>query len=234
MSESSGVAAGDSNVPPPNVREWISQNGFLRVHGVDYVMPTMDVHALQELHQLLATDADGIRSQLAKIETEQSIAGTLDYDKQEWRNRARHALTLKKKQMMAIHTEFARRKRLVPPLADFAFPAVFQMFGPDVLATIQTLARELQAKRMEVYRRRGEAVSTEVGSRKYICGDKVGYADEEAALQVIRMMAVEGLEANDLKMYLCPWCNLIHIGNDPKRKKRRKRAARKRSGDALL
>lgn len=234
MSDSSGASEGTSSLPPAHVREWVSQSGFLRVHGVDYMMPTMEMADLQILHQLLAVDADEIRNQLARIETEQSIAGTLDYDKQEWRNRARHALTLKKKQMMAIHTEFARRKKLEPPLADFAFPAVYQMFGPEVLATVQTLARELQAKRMEVYRRRGQVVSNEVGNRKYVCGEKTGYADEESALQVMRLMAVEGLNAADLKIYLCPWCNLIHIGNDPKRKKRRARAQRKRSGDALL
>lgn len=140
----SEVEPRNRGVPHSELLEAAGVSGLLHVEGISYSLPTMNVGELNALHNLLATQADYIRAQLAARDIEQWMAGSMRYDLLVWRNRARHSLALKKKQMGAIHVEFARRKALVKSVEDYAFEAVRQIYGEEGWNLVYLRARQLR------------------------------------------------------------------------------------------
>lgn len=131
------------SLPGPEVTDWHGPAGATRVDGVSYHLPTMENWELTELHARLASQAKDIKAQLASNDVERLLAGSLLHDALIWRNKARHALGLKKKQMDAIHAEFSRRKAQMPPLGPYYAKAVRQLFGEVGLGRVQARVREL-------------------------------------------------------------------------------------------
>lgn len=219
-----------SNVAPEGMMEWLGHDGQMRVGGVDYDLREMDGGELNDLHAQLATDATFIRRALDSKEVEREMVGDLDFNSLDWRRRARFACAIKKKMIMAIHTEFARRKSLTPPLSEFAWEAVIHVVGEEFYDKVYSEALGLQAAhvaRMMRVRQRGLRMTRQAGSRAYVCGIKIQHESDEDALAAIDQMEADGLDVTDLKVYPCPWCFKVHVGHDPNRKAKRRKKLRK-------
>jgi len=194
--------------------DWVGAGGLLKVHGVEHYLPTMSPGDLNALHTSLALEADLIRNKLAEREVEQAVAGSLAYDTMMWRNRARFALNMKKKQMSAIHAEFSRRKSNVPPVDEYAFTAVVQLWGQEGLEQALALARSMQSERAREIVRTGRAISHRLADRKDVCGAKIPYETKELGLDTLDGMGRGGADTFGMVVYgPCPWCGKYHIGH---------------------
>lgn len=224
-----------------DARDWFSNDGKLRVDGLDYDARQMDAAELQDLHTHLAETIAQINRRLAELEVKRQAIGELSLEDLDWRGRARFARSMKRKQIMAIHTEFARRKTLVPPLTEFFEAAVSEVGGDELRLKVLERARLLQARHQERVKHlahRGLLVKKELRTKQHVCGDKIPYDDDGSALATIEKMEKDGCDVEDLKIYPCPWCNKLHIGNSPnrkeaKRKKRSRQAKEAREAQAL-
>lgn len=201
------------NMPPPDVSDWIGVSGLVRVDGVNYHLPTMDVGELNALHNDLALQADDIRAQLAKKDIEGIITGSLLYDALAWRGSARKALAYKKKLMAAIHTEFARRKTLLPPISEFALEAVRHLFGEVGYGRVMSRARELQEKQ-RIDRSRRSSVPANYGAEIHICTAKLPYRVQDDGVKAIENMEATGMDVSGMTCYgPCPYCGNFHVGH---------------------
>lgn len=208
--------------PAAEVEDWLGQGGVMRVGGINYHLPSLEADELAGLENLLSQEADDIRSQLAERDVEGLLTGSLLYEVLAWRNRARHALRLRKRQMAAIHTEFSRRKTLLPSLDSFAWQAILEVCGKALYDQVRERARLLQdALRIDMSRRAG--VPLDYGPAQRVHDNKIRYESQDDGVAAIVIMEKDGLDVRNMSCYgPCPFCGGFHIGHKLNSKRRKK------------
>lgn len=211
-----------SQFPSAEVEDWLGQGGALRVGRINYHLPSMYVEELEVLHELLSQEANDIRSQLDERDVEGLLSGSLLYEVLEWRNRARHALRLKKQQMGAIHADYARRKSMLPKLDSFAWQAVLEVCGKELYKQVKVRARALhEAARIDLSRRAG--VPLDYGPALRVHDHKIRYETQDEGVAAIAQMEKDGLNVANMSCYgPCPFCGGFHIGHKLSAKRRKK------------
>lgn len=225
MSEEAQVEPGMvyTTWPGPEVTDGVFHSGLIRVAGVDYHLPSMPSGALTELHAHLAGQAKDIRDQLAERDVERQLTGSLLHDALVWRNAARHAQALKKKQMGSIHSEYARRKSEMPPIEGFYLAAVRQLYGEIGEGKVKARAREMHEN--ERHNRELRSRVTQVyGPENEICGDKIRYETQDLGVAALLSMEARGLNVRGQTCYgPCPYCHQFHTGHAPFKMRQRSR-----------
>lgn len=187
------------------------QDGVIEIDGNTYNLRKLERDELKNIQTALEADIDNINSQLSKRDVEAGIVGEYDYGI--WRIKARLAINIKRRQITFIHAEFLRRKRLTPPLSDFAFAAVHQLYGEDARLAVEETARALQAEYVTRVNRLGMPVGSGRKDRRRVCGNKTGHPYKKDALAAIKSLEQDNQDTDGMVVYQCPFCAQWHTGH---------------------
>lgn len=187
----------------------LGENAQIRVEGRDYDLRAMDTVGLQTLETYLARSLKRMRLQFGLFMGEAGKDARVTPEE----TQQRETINVRRQQITAIQGEFSRRKTLVPPLQDFVFTAVFELYGQSGVDRVRSQAVALRDIHMNAVRRRGRMGSRRWGDRKSVCGDKIRFSDEEAAEEGLERMEDDGLDVSYMQYYPCPFCKGWHVGH---------------------
>lgn len=194
-----------------NTDDWCGRDGKIGYKGTEYSLPLLSAEELKILDLELKEDKQLLTEILQRNDLEE-LEG-------EWRREVKGTISVRKRQLVAICIDFLRRKKLTRPLENFAFSAVYELLGMDVLAKVKEKARELQEaarKNTSPMKEEREYIPLMVPNEEKMCTNKVKHKDRSSANGQIEDMKIHNRNTRGVNAYLCPFCGFYHVGHKPK------------------
>lgn len=197
------------------VQDRVGVEGKMTFNGQDYNLHKMDAEGLKLLEIEISQDKDMLGLMLQRRDLDKAMKKDEDYS--DWKISTQVKIAIRKRQISTIHAEFIRRKQQMPPLDNYAFSAIYELYGREALDIVKEKASELRDKQIELYQRSDQSIAKDIGLKRSMCDGKIRHDSKKGATGQIEQMRARKMGVDGMKAYQCPFCNGWHIGHSVNR-----------------